>query len=165
MRSAKQAGSRHEKRTAWFLAAALNDRRIEQRSRNGSKDRGDITGLLFHGMRVVVECKDCSKDEIPRWLREAEAERGNDDALVGIVVQKVGGIGEETLEGVGRQRVIMTLHDFAVLCLGSREEVEANLAAAERRMEADRERRVSAARERARAIGPDLDEFDDQEDE
>lgn len=51
-RSAKQAGTRFETAIAAALAAALDDDRIERRTRNGAKDRGDIAGIRLHGQRV-----------------------------------------------------------------------------------------------------------------
>jgi hypothetical protein len=44
-RSAKTAGTRFETAIAAALAAALGDDRIERRTRNGTKDRGDIGGV------------------------------------------------------------------------------------------------------------------------
>lgn len=79
IRSAKAAGTWMERITAEFLAARLEDDRIERRTRNGSKDRGDITGVRTPlGGRVVIECKNTVRLDLPGWLREAEAERGND---------------------------------------------------------------------------------------
>jgi hypothetical protein len=36
--------------------ALLVDDRIERRTKNGNKDRGDLSGLRHLGLRVVVEC-------------------------------------------------------------------------------------------------------------
>jgi hypothetical protein len=79
-RSAKQAGAKFESAIAAALAAALDDDRIERRSRNGAKDRGDVSGVRVHGQRVVVECKDTSAMRLPEWIAEAQLEAGNDDA-------------------------------------------------------------------------------------
>ena len=87
-RSARTAGTRFETAIAAALAAALDDDRIERRSRNGAKDRGDISGVRLHGQRVVIEVKDCATLSLPGWTREARIEAGNDDALVGLVVHK-----------------------------------------------------------------------------
>jgi hypothetical protein len=62
-RSAKQAGTRFETAIATALADALDDDRIERRTRNGAKDRGDISGIRLHGQRVVIECK----KTLPLW--------------------------------------------------------------------------------------------------
>lgn len=48
--SAKKAGSAFETSVANYLAATVDDR-IERRSRNGSKDRGDLAGVRHMGER------------------------------------------------------------------------------------------------------------------
>ena len=112
--SAKAAGSSQEKLVAETLADLLNDDRIERRSKNGSKDRGDITGVkTIRGGRVVIEVKNTSRDNLPAWIAEAEVERGNDDALIGVVAHKKHG----SAQG-GEQYVSMTLATFASLLLG-----------------------------------------------
>jgi hypothetical protein len=112
--SAKAAGARMETVTAEFLSFRLADDRIERRTKNGSKDRGDITGVkLPRGGRVVIECKDTARDNLPAWIREAETERANDDALIGVVVHKKHGSGNPA-----DQYVSMTLETFAVLIEG-----------------------------------------------
>lgn len=112
-RSAKAAGSHFEKIVAEFLAAALDDDRIERRARNGAKDRGDIGGVRAHGQRVVIEAKNCTKQALPQWINEAHVEAGNDDALVGVVVAKRHGVGDPA-----RQWVHMELGDFVKLITG-----------------------------------------------
>ena len=118
--SAKQAGSLFEAHVAGYLADALDDDRIERRARNGSKDRGDVGSVrTIDGKRVVVECKDYGGRLLPsEWVREAEVERGNDDAAVGVVVAKRRGKG---LAQMGESYVVMTLADLAVLLGGERE--------------------------------------------
>lgn len=87
--SAKQAGARAEKDVAAFMAAYTGDNRIERRARNGANDRGDITGVrTINGGRVVIEVKDCAKLDLAGWVNEAETERGNDDASIGVVWHK-----------------------------------------------------------------------------
>lgn len=103
-----------ESLVAEFLAFRLADDRIERRTKNGTKDRGDITGVkTLRGGRVVIECKDTARDNLPAWIREAEVERGNDDALIGVVAHKKRGTGNPA-----DQYVTMTLETFAVLLLG-----------------------------------------------
>lgn len=117
-KSAKQAGSLFESQVAAYLATALDDDRIERRAKNGAKDRGDVTGVrTATGERVVIECKNTSRLELSTWVREAEVERGNDDAAVGVVAHKRVGVGETRM---GEQYVTMTLADFAVLLGGVR---------------------------------------------
>lgn len=112
--SAKKAGSSFEKLVADYLAAALNDDRIERRARTGAKDRGDIAGVrTIRGGRVVIECKSHSRDNLPLWIREAEVERQNDDAAIGVVAHKRFG----SAKGAD-QYVTMTLAAFALLLEG-----------------------------------------------
>lgn len=114
LKSAKAAGSWMEKITAEFLAFRLADDRIERRTKNGSKDRGDITGVkTLQGGRVVIECKNTSRDNLPGWIAEAEVERGNDDALLAVVVHKKHGTANPA-----DQYVSMSLETFAVLLEG-----------------------------------------------
>jgi hypothetical protein len=113
-RSARQAGSRFERQIADYLAAVVDDR-IDRRVKTGSKDRGDIAGLRVLGNRVVIECKDVAKLALGEWVREAEVERGNDDAVAALVVHKRRG----TLSP-GQQYVTMTLADLVALIVGER---------------------------------------------
>lgn len=120
-KTARDAGRRMETATAAYLAAMLNDDRIEVRARNGGKDRGDVGGVRSaHGARVVVECKDAASMTLGPWVREAEVERGNDDALVGLVVHKRRGVGLG-LDAMGGQYVTMTLEDLVALLTGHRD--------------------------------------------
>jgi len=120
--SAKKAGTDFENHVTWYLADALDDDRIERRARNGSKDRGDIGGVrTVTGERVVVECKDVRKLNLSGWVDEAEVERGNDDAAVGVVAHKRLRFGAKNMGGT---YVTMTLADFAVLLGGTREETQ-----------------------------------------
>jgi hypothetical protein len=56
----------------------------ERRALAGNADRGDIAGLPS----VVIEAKSEARQDLPGWLREAEAERLNDRAEVGLVWAK-----------------------------------------------------------------------------
>jgi hypothetical protein len=76
-----------ERDTVNYLSACLNDEDIVRRQRTG-KDRGDVHGVKLFGNRMVLEVKSTAKMNLPAWVREAEVERGNDDALVGVVVHK-----------------------------------------------------------------------------
>ncbi|MFV0432831.1 MAG: hypothetical protein ACK5LO_02440 [Leucobacter sp.] len=97
-----------------YLAEMLDDDRIERRRQAGAKDRGDIAGLRTpFGGRIVAEVKNAAKLALGAWLREAEIERGNDDAEVGVVIHKRHG-----KAAAEHQIVSMTLRDFAVLIGG-----------------------------------------------
>ena len=113
--SARAAGSRLERQAADYLAEHVDDR-IDRRVKNGAKDRGDLGGIrTFRGGKVVVECKDVAKLSLGPWLKEAETERGNDDAVAGVVLAKRHGLGD-----IADQLVVMTLRDFAALLTGER---------------------------------------------
>jgi len=112
--SAKAAGSRFERVMADYLADHVDDV-IDRRVKTGAKDRGDIGGVRHMGGRVVIECKDVAKTALGPWLGEAEIERRNDDALVGLVLHKRHGISDP-----GSQIVTMTARDLVALLTGSR---------------------------------------------
>jgi hypothetical protein len=114
-RSAKQAGTKFESAIANALAEALGDDRIERRARNGSKDRGDVSGVRVHGQRLVVECKDTTRLALPEWVAEAQLEAGNDDALLGLVVSKRRAVGDPM-----KQWVHMTVADLVAILTGQR---------------------------------------------
>jgi len=56
----------------------------ERRTLNGTHDRGDIAGIPS----VVIEVKNCAKTELGSWIAEAERERDNDNATLGVVWHK-----------------------------------------------------------------------------
>lgn len=113
--SARAAGSRFEQAVADYLAREVDDR-IERRVKHGANDRGDISGVrMMTGERVVIETKDYGGVyHVGEWLREAETERGNDDAAVGVVVAKRRGKSDP-----GESVVFMTLEAFARLVGGT----------------------------------------------
>lgn len=114
-RSAKSAGSTFERRIADCLAQHVDDR-IDRRVKTGAKDKGDIGGLRAMGGRVVVECKDYGGElRTGVWLTEADVERGNDDALAGLVVAKRRGHADPL-----DQMVVMTMRDLIALLTGER---------------------------------------------
>ena len=116
--TAKKAGTAFETLVVGYLRNVLHDERIERRAKNGAKDRGDVSGLIHNGARIVVECKSTARIDLAGWATEAEVERGNDDAVAGIVVHKRHGKGQP-----GDQWVTMTLADFASILTGAREGV------------------------------------------
>ena len=116
--SAKQAGTRFETAIVSYLAHTVDDR-IERRRQSGARDRGDVSGVRVHGQRLVIEAKDCARIDVGPWLREAETERGNDDAIASAVVFKRTGKGDPA-----EQVVLMTLRDFAAIVSGVRPEEE-----------------------------------------
>lgn len=113
--TAKAAGTRFETLMARWFAFRLSDDRIERRTKNGAQDRGDLTGLrTIRGGRVVAELKDYGgRVQVKPWLDQAEAERANDDAVVGVVIVKRRGITTPA-----EQLVMMTAETFARLLEG-----------------------------------------------
>ena len=116
--SAKAAGTRHERLVADYLATHVDDR-IDRRVKTGAKDRGDIAGLRHYGHRVVIECKNVTRPDISGWLREAETERLNDDAIAGLVIAKRHGKTDP-----GEQLVLMTLANLVTILTGTRPDQE-----------------------------------------
>jgi hypothetical protein len=116
--SAKAAGSRFERTIADHLAQALDDDRIDRRPKTGAKDRGDIGGLRVHGQRLVAECKDTAKINLPAWTAQAAVEAGNDDALCGVVIHKRHGVADPSRQGVS-----MTVAELVALITGQRAEL------------------------------------------
>ena len=104
-----------ESATVRYLAWALDDPRIERRHLTGSKDRGDVTGVMLDQERVVIECKNTTRMDVSSHIDEAQTEAGNDGAKYWAVVQKRRGIGLKNRESVGRQLVYMTLEQYALL--------------------------------------------------
>jgi hypothetical protein len=111
----RRKGASFERLVADYLAAVLGDDGVDRQVKTGSKDRGDIRGVKIHGQRVAVECKNLARLNIAAALAEAEVERGNLDALAGVVVAKRHGKGKPA-----DQLVYMTLADFGALLSGFR---------------------------------------------
>jgi hypothetical protein len=88
MSAAKQKGTAAETAVVQYLRAA-GFIQAERRTLNGTKDRGDIAGIPG----VVIEVKNCARQELPAWVAEAEIERDNDHASLGVVWHKRRGKG------------------------------------------------------------------------
>jgi hypothetical protein len=120
--SAKAAGTRFERSIADYLRDHVNDL-IDRRVKTGAKDKGDIAnvrtpilvGASQRPGRVVIECKDVAKLNLGGWVNEADVERGNDDARVGLVVHKRRGTSDP-----GDQYVTCTVRDLVALLTGVR---------------------------------------------
>ena len=108
-------GGIFERMMADYFAAALDDDAIDRQVKTGRKDKGDIRGVKIHGQKIAVECKNTTRLDTAGALNEAEVERGNADALAGVVVQKRKGKGKP-----GDQMVYMTARDFVALIAGAR---------------------------------------------
>jgi hypothetical protein len=106
-----------------LVAGYLNrhvDDRIERRTKNGGKDRGDIGGVRHMTKRLVFEVKNTATLKLAGWAAEAEVERGNDDALAGVIVHKRHGNAKPE-----DQWVTMTLGELVALLNGNRDHYDA----------------------------------------
>jgi hypothetical protein len=97
--------------TKWesAIVAFLRDKGFtyaERRALSGANDMGDLTGIPG----VVVEAKHVARTDLSGWLDEAEQERTNAKADVGVVWMKRRGY-----TSPGRAYVVMTGDDFAWL--------------------------------------------------
>lgn len=119
----RQRGTEFETAVIRYLREQLGeDGRIHRTAEAGENDVGDVYGVFRAGQPVVIECKSYRKNEfLAGWLDEAERERGNADALAGVVVSKRRGIGSKNM---GQQLVSMTLADFVALIAGQRGDEE-----------------------------------------
>lgn len=118
MSKQKAKGTAFESMVTEYLSRVLDAPEIERRTVGGTKDRGDIAGVFFRGKRVVLECKNTVRPELPQWLREAEVERVNDGAEYGFVVHKRRGCGAAQ---AGKTYVTCTLETLAAMIAGGRE--------------------------------------------
>ena len=113
MSKSKAKGTAFERLVADGFAAALHDDRIDRAPLRGDGDRGDIAGLKSPFGRIVVEVKNVARLDLSGWVDEAEVERGNADAIAGLVLHK--------RRGRGRfldQYVTMTVRDLLALGWG-----------------------------------------------
>lgn len=112
----KQKGTEFERLIANALATHLDDR-IDRAPLRGSNDRGDIANVVSPFGRVAIECKAVKKLALSEWVEEADVERGNADAIAGVVIHK-----RLTKGKALDQYVTMTVRDFLALGWGIRPE-------------------------------------------
>lgn len=80
MSRSKQKGTQWEREVVEYLRRS-GFPHAERRSLNGAKDRGDVAGCPG----LVVECKNAKTVTLAAWLDEANVERANDHADLGVV--------------------------------------------------------------------------------
>lgn len=112
--SAKAAGTRFERLIADWLAEHVSEF-IDRRAKTGNRDKGDLGGIRAHGQEVIAELKDHARHDLAGWINQADTERGNADALAGLVIFKRRGTTDP-----GDQYVLMTVRDLAALLTGTR---------------------------------------------
>lgn len=113
MSRSKQKGTAFERAIADYLKEAFADDRIDRSPLHGKNDVGDISGVVSPFGRVVLELKNHNRQELAVWVDEAEVERGNADAAVGLVVAKRRGKGHPE-----DQYVVMSLRNLVILLGG-----------------------------------------------
>ena len=113
-KSARAAGTRFERLIADWLRDNVSEF-IDRRAKTGNRDKGDLGGIRAHGQEVVAELKDHSRFDLAGWITQADIERGNADALAGVVIFKRRGTADP-----GDQYVLMTVRDLAALLTGER---------------------------------------------
>lgn len=109
----KAKGTSFERLIADGLAEALNDDRIDRAPLRGNADRGDIANVRSPFGKIAIECKSVARLDLAGWITEAEQERGNLDAIAGVVIHK-----RRTKGKALDQYVTMTLRDFVALGWG-----------------------------------------------
>lgn len=80
----------------------------ERRALHGTADKGDVLWLPW----LAVEVKNHRTPKYRDWLRQAEEERVNAGADVGVVIHKPHGVGTGSQ---GEWHVVMTLDQFRAL--------------------------------------------------
>ena len=93
----KDKGTRFETACVRYLRKRLEDERIDRAAMRGNRDAGDIHGLVAHGYRGIVECKDYkswSRSDLLDWQSQTVTERGNADADFALLVIHTKGVGE-----------------------------------------------------------------------
>lgn len=84
--ASKRKGSSWERQIVDHLRAA-GWPFAERRLAGNAKDRGDVAGVVG----VVIEAKNSATRKLAEWVDEAEVERDNDGAWLGVVWHKRAG--------------------------------------------------------------------------
>ena len=122
MNKSKAKGTSFETAVKIYLSEHMPEisELIHRETLHGSSDLGDISGVKTigkPGLKIAIECKNYgSRDCIPKWLREAEVERENAGADIGVVISKRKGVGDKHMS---EQLVSMTLEQFVKLIRGN----------------------------------------------
>lgn len=103
----KRKGTEWEVAVVEWLRWALDDNRIDRTPPKGVNDEGDIAGVWFHGMRVVVECKATRRASYSAHWGETLVEMGHADTPLGVVFWKRPGIGLKLRSSMARHLAYM----------------------------------------------------------
>lgn len=118
MSRAKDKGTAYETAVVRYLRDRLGDEEIDRMPLRGNRDEGDVRGLKLRGMPVCVEVKNHRQLRLTEWMGQLEAERGNMDAELGMIVAHRAGCGDRR---IGESWCVMTLDDVLALALGGRD--------------------------------------------
>lgn len=86
---AKERGTAVEVKVRDYLREALGQPGIDRQPLRGSRDEGDLAGLVARGFQAVVEVKakrDVTRSRLAEYRRQTLAERENAGADAGILV-------------------------------------------------------------------------------
>lgn len=114
----RRIGTGFESMCVGYLRERLGDDRIERRAPHGSKDMGDVFGIVAHGHEGIAECK-CHKTYGPallsEWQEQTVAERGNAGADFALLVVHEPGCGKANF---GRNSCYMQVRDLEAVMGG-----------------------------------------------
>lgn len=85
----KRRGTAVEVKVRDYMREALGQPGIDRQPPRGTRDQGDLAGLVAHGFSCVVEVKadrDMRPSDLAEYRRQTIAERENAGADVGILV-------------------------------------------------------------------------------
>lgn len=108
----KAKGTSYESAVCRYMREALGQPGVERRALHGSRDMGDLFGIVAHGHPVVAECKSHAKwgpADLAAWERQAIAERESAGAHAALLVVDV------YRAPVARSLVFVTMRDLARL--------------------------------------------------
>lgn len=119
-------GSSFERMVADYIRTETGQP-ADRRVKTGVKDKGDLMGVTFMGHDVCIECKNRRAMQLSVWMDEAEAEKTNANAALGVVVHHRKGCGAKRL---GKSYATMELDTLCDM-LRWGDELEKQLQAAE----------------------------------
>lgn len=116
----RDRGTKVETKVLRYLRDALGQPGIDRQPLRGSRDQGDLSGLVAHGFDVVVEVKahkTVTPSLVSEWRRQtvAERERAGADAAVLVVWRRNHGaadaVAHVTLRDLARVAPVLSVAD------------------------------------------------------